>query len=424
MIRVLLLLPLLAALGWWLNREQQAGRFQRVDEQFLDFLVANARDRFEKAEAPANAASQVVLVKMRTADKAEYAGWPPRPLDWQMVLKGLQPYDPAVVVIPETLMWGRPPPEFVREAAEAFVPFPSTVLGIEGRLAPNADAPAFLGGLEEVLPRFQKGKVHGEINTVPALGALVAAPDDLLRRQADVGVTIARHEDDTTWLPYALQEGGVLRPSVLAQAMTHVTGTPYATHRLLLGAGAGAYLANGAFVPLSPRGEWLVHAQTQVPEVDALNLMTVEMADALSPQDRQLLGPGKVVVIGTDESPAGGLARQHAQALTRILAMPRIHLLPPAAEWAVWGLAALAGCALVCFVPKRKALLRGGLIIFLGLAACFVVFQSRLVWCPPTLPVALLVAATLFTRIAGQKTRATSAEVSATTAATEPPQDG
>ncbi len=402
MIRVLILLPLLAALGWWLNQEQQAGRFQRVDEQFLDFLVANARDRFEKAEPPAGAASQVVFVKMRVADKAEYAGWPPRPLDWQMVLKGLQPYHPAVVVVPETLMWGRPSPEFVREAAAALVPFPSTVLGIEARLAPNTDAPAFLGGLEDVLPRFQNEKVHGEMKTVPALGAFITAPDDLLRRQADIGVTMVRVEGDKTWLPYALQEGGSLRPTVLAQTMAHISGTPYASHRLLLGPGAGAYLANGAFVPLSPGGELLLNAQPQVPEVDALNLMTVEMADAISPQEKQLLGPGKVVVIGTDEGPAGGPVRQHAQALARLLAMPRIHLLPQVAEWAVWAVATLAGCALVFFVPRKKAFLRGGLIIFLGLVTCFVAFQSRLIWCPPTLPVALLVAATLFARIAGR----------------------
>lgn len=403
MVRILILLPLLAALGWWLNREQQAGRFQRVDEQFLDFLVANARDRFEKAQPASGAASQVVLVKMRAADKAEYAGWPPRPLDWQMVLKGLQPYHPAVVVVPEALMWGRPSPEFVREAAEALVPFPSTVLGIEARLAPNADAPAFLGGLENVLPSFQKDKVHGEMQNVPVLGALITAPDDLLRRQADLGVTIARNEEGEAWLPYALREGAVLRPTVLAQAVAHVSGTPYATHRLLLGPGGGAYLADGGFVPLSSGGEVLVSPQTQVPEVDALNLMTVEMADALTPQAKQLLGPGKVVVIGTDEEPAGGIARQHAQALAKILAMPRLRLLPRAAEWVVWVIAALAGCALVFFVPKHKALLRGGLLIFLGLVVCFVAFQSQLIWCPPTLPVALLMAATLFARVAGKK---------------------
>lgn len=396
MIRVLLLLPLLAVLGWWLDRQQQAGRFQQVDELFLDFLVANARDRFEK---PSLADPPVVWVRMRMADRAEYAGWPPRPLDWQMVLKGLQPYEPLLVVVPETLLWGRPSPEFVRETAAALMPFPSTVLGMEARLAGAAGAPAFLGGLEDALPRFLK--VRGELAAVPALGALVAAPDELLRRQADIGVAIT-HGNDQTLLPYVLQEGENLRPTLFAQAMARVSATPYAAHRLVLGTGAGAYLASGGFVPLMESGEFAVDPQVTVPEVDALNLMTVELAEALTPLDKQKLGRGKVVVIGTDDDSAGSLARVHAQALARALAMPRIQMLPPMAEWGVWALAGLAGCGLVLVTPKRKALLRGGLLIFLGLATCFVAFQSSLVWCPPTLPVALLLAATLFARIAGR----------------------
>lgn len=403
MIRVLILLPLLASLGWWLNREHQAGRFQRVDELFLDFLVANARDRFEKPEVQPAGSASVVFVKMRAADKAEYSGWPPRPLDWQMVLKGLQPFDPALVVIPETLMWGRPSPEFVQEAATALRPFTSTVLGVEAQLAPNADAPAFLGGLQDVLPRFEK--VNGERTTVPSLGALIAAPDDLLRRQAEIGIAITRAEPDQTLLPYAVQESGNLRPSLLAQAMTLASGTPYATHRLLLGVGAGAYLANGAFVPLTAGGEFKLDPQTTVPEVDALNLMTVEMAEALSPQDKQNLGGGKIIVIGTDQEPAGGLARVHAQALAQIQAMPRLKLLPPMAQWAVWSAAALAACAFVFWTPKSKALVRGLLLIFASLVVCFVAFQSSLIWCPPTLPVSLLAAATLFARIAGRSER-------------------
>ncbi|OYW73838.1 MAG: hypothetical protein B7Z37_20090, partial [Verrucomicrobia bacterium 12-59-8] len=179
MIRALILVLLLSSLGCWLDGEHHAGRFQRVDELFLDFLVANARDRFVLVDDHAVTAAPVVLVKMRASDRAEYAGWPPRPLDWQMVLKGLQAYNPAVVVIPETLFWGRPSPEFVNEAAQALVPFPSTVLGVEGQLAANRDASAFLGGLESSLPQFQK--VQGDIGSVPPLGALIAAPDDLIR---------------------------------------------------------------------------------------------------------------------------------------------------------------------------------------------------------------------------------------------------
>lgn len=401
MIRALILVLMLASLGWWLDREHHAGRFQRVDELFLDFLVANARERFVATDGSAKTAAPVVFVKMRVADKAEYAGWPPRPLDWQMVLKGLQPFDPAVVVIPETLMWGKPSPEFVNEAAQALVPFPSTVLGVEAQVAASRETPAFLGGLEDSLPSFQK--VQGNIEPVPPLGALIAAPDDLMRRQAELGIAVSRNSDGAVALPYIVQESGHLRPSVLAQALARFTQTPYATHRLLLGPGAGAYLSSGTFVPLSLAGELAVDTKQIVREVDALNLMTVELAEALSPQDKTHLSGGKVIVIGTDDDATGGLARLHAQALTQVLAMPRLQLLPPMAQWIVWAMAGLAGTWLVFYVPRPKSILSGGLCIFAALVICFLAFQSSLIWCPPTIPAAMIAASTVFARLAGRR---------------------
>lgn len=398
MIRALLLLALLASLGWWLDRGHQAGRFQKVDEQFLDFLVANSRDRFEEAKA-AGADSSVVLVKMRVADQREYAGWPPRPLDWQMVFKGLQAFDPAVLVVPETLNWGSPPPEFTREAADALLPFPGVVLGIEAQLAADPAAPVFLGGLDDVLPRFEK--TGGESKNVPVLGALIIAPDEWLRRQAEIGVTLARKNGNQALLPYAVQEGWRLRPTVLAQALARASGTPYLTHRLRLGPGAGAYLANGGFVPLLPDAEMVIDTKQIVPEVDALHLMTPDLAGVITDAERQGLGRGKVIVIGTDDDATGGIARLHAQALARVLAMPRIQILPMQAQWVVWAFAAGAGFWLVFRVPRRKAPVRGLGMIFAALVICFLAFQSALIWCPLTLPAALLAASTLFARIAG-----------------------
>ncbi|MDB6004555.1 MAG: hypothetical protein JWR15_1542 [Prosthecobacter sp.] len=400
MIRALILALLLASLGWWLDREHHAGRFQRVDELFLDFLVANTRDRFVVANEHAASAAQVVLVKMRVTDKAEYAGWPPRPLDWQMILKSLQTYEPAVVVIPETLFWGKPPPEFVNEAAQALAPFPSTVLGVEAQLAAKRGAPAFMGGLEDALPRFQK--VQGEIDSVPPVGALISAPEDVMRRQAELGIAVPPDEKTAGRLTYAVQESGHLLPSVLAQALARFTQTPYAGQRLLLGPGAGAYLSNGAFVPLTAAGEFTVNAKQPVPEVDALNLMTSDLAEALSPQDKGNLAGGNIFVIGTDDAVTGGLARLHAQALVQILALPRLRLLPDWAQWIIWGAAGLVGAWLVFFVPRTKSILRGVLSIFSALVICFLAFQTSLIWCPPTIPAALIAVSALFARIAGR----------------------
>jgi CHASE2 domain-containing sensor protein len=108
-------------------------------------------------------------------------------------------------------------------------------------------------------------------------------------------------------------------------------------------------------------------------------------------------------VIGTDDDTTGGLARLHAQALAEILATPRIQQLPPVAQWLVWAVAGLVGAWLVYFVPRPLALLRGLLCIFAALVICFLAFQSRLIWCPPTLPAALIAVAALFARFAGRR---------------------
>ncbi|OYW73837.1 MAG: hypothetical protein B7Z37_20085, partial [Verrucomicrobia bacterium 12-59-8] len=224
-----------------------------------------------------------------------------------------------------------------------------------------------------------------------------------IRRQAEIGISVPLDSNDAGKLPYTVQESGRLLPTVLAQSLARFTQTPYATQRLLLGPGAGAYLSNGAFVPLSAAGEFVVNAKQPVHEVDALNLMTSELADALSPQDKANLSGDKVIVIGTDNDAQGGLARLNAQALAQVLAMPRLRLLPDWAQWITWIVAGLVGAWLVFYVPRTKSILRGLLCVFAALVVCFLAFQSSLIWCPPTIPAAMIVASTLFARIAGHR---------------------
>ena len=146
-----------------------------------------------------------------------------------------------------------------------------------------------------------------------------------------------------------------------------------------------------------------MNTKQTVAEVDALNLMTDGLAEALSPQDKAQLSGGKIIIIGTDDDVGGGLARVHAQALAQILAMPHMKLLPPWAQWLVWVCAGLAGAWLVFCVPRPQSLVRGLLLIFAALVICFLAFQSSLLWCPPTLPAALIAASTIFARLAGRR---------------------
>lgn len=398
-VRLIILTACLGATGWYLEREQRAGRFQRVDDLFLDFLVANARDLLTHPEPGKE--SPVALVSLREEQRAEYAAWPPPPLDWQTILKGLHAYEPSVLVIPSPLFWGSPSPDFVPAVAEALLPFTSVVLGVETQLAEGElKAPAFMGGLDAQLPRFQR--VDGSLETVPAISTLITAPDSKLRIQSELGLGAATSDSG---LLYVLREGDTLMPSVLAQTLARYTASPYALHRLRLGPGAGAYLAQGLFVPLETNGSVKLQAAAALPTVNALDLMTGTLADGVSAADKQALGKGKIIVIGPDHENASqppSLARLHAQALTYLLSLPRLKVLTQVQQWIAWSIVALIAFWIVLRVRRGRALHAGIAFIFAAFVISFLTFQSSLLWCPPTLPVALIATGALVGMLLGR----------------------
>jgi CHASE2 domain-containing sensor protein len=402
LLRLLVLSVCLAATGWYLHGQQRAGRLQRVDDLFLDFLAANARERLT-APDPA-AADQVVLVLLREEDKAEYGAWPPPPLDWQTILKSLQVYEPSVVVITTPLTWGHPAPDFVPAVAESLRPFASVVLGVEAELAEaRRDAPAFMGDLGEVLPRFSK--VDGEAVGVPRLAALITAPDKPLRSQAEMGLLSARRAGEAWLLPYAVREGEDLLPTVLAQTLARESRSPYSLQRLRLGPGAGAYLREGRYIPLDPSGQVRVTSGPEVPTVNALHLMTGTLADGTDAADKAALGKGRIIVIGTDRESGEGprLAWLNARALAQVLSLPRMRMLSPAEQSLAWGLAAVGAAWLVVRVRRSRALVAGALLVFVALLGSYVLFQSQLLWFPPTMPAALLAAGAVVGLLLGRK---------------------
>lgn len=402
-LRFILLSLCLAATVWHLEREQQAGRFQKVDDLFLDFLVANARERFNTPEAGQE--NPVVFLSLREDQKNEYAAWPPPPLDWQTILKGLHAYDPSVVVIPTPLFWGRPAPDFVPAVGEALLPFRSVVLGVETALAAaETTSPGFMGGLNERLPSFQR--VDGDKAEAIALSALITAPDELLRASSEIGLAAQRQTESAIFLPYLIRESEQLYPSVLAQTLARFSGTPYAQHRVRLGPGAGAYLNQGLFVPLEKSGEIRVDGTIKVPTVNALNLMTGTLADGLTAEEKNRLGKGRIIVIGPDavgQDQPPSQARLQAQMLSQILSRPRLQVLTPSQQWLAWGLAAVVALWIGLRTPRRRALRSGLGMIFATLVVSFLAFQASQIWCPPTMLAALIAVGALVGRILGRR---------------------
>lgn len=402
-VRFIILSLCLGATVWHLEREQRAGRFQKVDDLFLDFLVANARERLSQPEAGKE--NPVVLVSLREDQKMEYAAWPPPPLDWQTILKELHVYEPSVVVIPTPLFWGRPAPDFVSAVAESLMPFRSVVLGVETELAAaDSAAPAFMGGLQDAMPVFQR--LDGESADAFTLSALITAPDELLRTRSEIGLAAVTQTEGKLGLPYAIRESDKLYPSVLAQSLARFSGTPYALHRIRLGPGAGAYLNEGLFVALAQDGVIHAESESEIPSVNALHLMTGTLADGLSAEEKTTLGKGRIIVIGPDvaaKDQPPSLARLHAQILSQILSRPRLHVLTQVQQWVAWGVAGFVGFWIGLRTLRSRALRAGMGMIFSALVVSFLAFQASLIWCPPTMLVSLIAMGAVIGRLFGRQ---------------------
>lgn len=406
-LRFIFVCACLGMAGWYLEKEQRAGRFQRVDELFLDLLVANARERLS-APADASQDSKVVFVALREDQRSEYASWPPPPLDWQTLLKGLRTYEPSALVIATPLGWGKPAPDFIPAVGEALLPFTHVIQAVEA--LPSAESPKSppsLGDLEVRLPPFQK--VDGESEAVPQVASLASVPEPSLCTAGELGLVLSGPGAAAQPLPYALRLGDSLVPSLLAQTLARLTASPYAWHRIRLGPGAGAYLREGRFVPLRPDGRLETLADVSVPVVNALDLMTGTLADTLTPEARSALGRNKVVVVGLEPSSPEAIrsAWLHAQALEQVLRLPKLHKLGQIAEWCTWGMAALAAVWIVMRVRRARAVRAGLALIFMAFVCSFIAFQSSLLWFPPTLPASLLIIGALVGGIMGKKAPAT-----------------
>lgn len=386
MIRALILLLLLSGLGWGLRREQERGRFRQVDETFVDFMLANARGKFKPDPAKLG---EVVFVRLREEDKKEYSAWPPRPIDYVMVAKGLAPYEPSVLVVADPLNWQEPKPESIPDLAQTLLPIPSVVLAVQAGEGKADEASQTFA--REHLPFLER--LDGPTQLLPELPLLVNMPEAALVPQKDIGVITQPQ------LSMALRDQNHAVPSLLLAALSRVTRTPYSSQRLRTGPGAGAHLGADMFVPLERDGS-LKLAALPVPSVSGLDLMTTSLIDA-DPAVVKTLGKGRTIIVGMDnDGPTATPARIQAQAIAAMLTLPRVRELGTTGQMVAWILAGLAGLSLI-LLPKQKATLRTLGLLFVVLLVSYVAFLAGLVWCPPTILVGLIVAAGVFVRLFG-----------------------
>ncbi len=360
-------------------------RWNAAEAWFLDFLVANARDHFEKEDLPP--AENVVFISFNEKDKAEFSAWPPAPIDYFMILKRLKAHEPDVLAFSDVLKWDQPDIRFVDELQQSLVGFNQVVLAFAATT--GATAESGLVGEDKEIPSV--ARVEGDSTAAPKLSRL-KFPDARLSRQMQLGFVATQVDKPEAALPLLVARTDTsLAPSLAAQMISLQSRAPYVSQRLRFGVGAGLYLGAGRFIPLAQDGTVHPRLTGDVTRVSALGLLTPELGDDASRTLTETLGKNKLIILGTSPSPG----ESHARLAAWALALPRLHLAPDSVVW-------LATLIAVLLAGWQLRFGRWGAAVF-GLCAMaavlgisLTVFQSTLVWWPPLLPGAVLLAGTVF----------------------------
>lgn len=390
MVRAIFLLSVLSGLAWWLHGEQERGRFRRLDEGFLDFLLANARQEMKPDPAKLH---DVVLVQMREEDKAEYAAWPPQPIDYQMVVKSLASYEPSVLVIADPLLWPEPKPEFIDSLAQALLPIPRVILAASVS-SDGAGDDESIKVLRERMPFIHRS--DHQATALPEAKRVEAMPEPALARQSDVGVVMQGSAH------VAVRAGDGLMPSLELQALANAGQVPFDRIRITTGPGAGVHFNDSWFVPTPPNGTWAT-TNVAITKLNALDLMVPEVTGT-DTDLAKTLGRGKTIILGMHHAAQGApsKAAQCATTVASALALPRVTVLSQTGQFIAWGVAACLGLLLLLW-PKQKAITRALLFLFLALTSSYLAFQALQVWCPPAIPSALIAASGLLVRLVGRQ---------------------
>ena len=306
------------------------------------------------------------------------------------MVKAIAAHAPLALVIDAPLSWGEPAPDFIPELADALLPLPHVIAGIDVSTGSGtlADGPAL-----QRLPQITN--LNDESHALLIATEVKAAPAAAIASKVELG---CHSSADPEQLAMAYRVAQRVVPSMLLQALTAVTNTPFSQQRLSTGGGAGLHLGDGVYVPLDERACLKLansSASAQMPTIDALDLMTPTLAGDESSDLTKALGTGKVIVLGLDK--AAPLAR----GITEALARPRIRELLGWQQWSIWGAAALLGMHLL-HRPRAKALSRMLLLLFLALTTSYLAFQNNLTWCPPAIPAMIIAVSGVFARMFGK----------------------
>jgi len=375
-----------------IDREERRDSFADLDRAFLDWLVGNAWSRI--------APSQITFVKVDPTEM-ENDQLDPR-LDWAIVLRSLEPFDPKSVAIVPALSWEGSDPLAEGALNKRVLLMPKMALGAtfgpppaEG--SPNLDASA-LAAVTDVI---------GDTSKLPVVRHIVGLPDSELLVNGTAAFTQIELEEDTSGgpngirVPLLAKVGDKVVPSLILQVVMHQEGIPPEALKVVLEGQRPIIRVGSHTVPVEMDGSFTVYPgmRGSFPALDFSSLALAaspfeEVAEQLRKASQETLESlrSNAVVIGLDSEelrefslPSGdkiSRAELLAMGVATIQTGRHITFWPAVFRYASWGGLALVGLWL--FRGQRSRVILGAMAVLLLYAGLNIaIFQSALTWSPP-----------------------------------------
>ena len=374
-----------------IGREEQQHTFDAYNRTFVDFLVGNASSRI--------APNQVTMLQI---DPKDFEGDNLNPrLDWAIILRGLESFDPKSVAIVPPLKWDNPDQLAEGALNKRVLLMPKMTLGATfgppGEGTPNLD-PAGMTILTNLT---------GDTSKLPIVRNIVAMPDGELLVNGTAAFTQIELNEETASglngirLPLLAKVGDKVVPSFVLQVIMNQEQIPADQVKVILEGPRPVIRLGKHTIPVERDGTFTVYhgIKGSFPSIEFSSLALAaspfeDVAEKLRQASKASLESlrSNAVIIGYDQDEVKefGLPTGEKISRTELLAMAvatiqtgrHITFWPDLFRYASWGL--LGGLGLVLFRWRRFRVIAGSFAILLLYAGLNIgIFQTSLSWTPP-----------------------------------------
>ncbi len=401
-LRIAGFLVLCAILVFFLQREQDRGTLHQFERLFVDWLIGN---HAESIREPA-----ITFVRLDEVEKEIFETWPLNQLDYAVVLKNLEKYQPGVIMVAPVLKWKQEDEIGLSVLRTRILRVPQVLLGcvIENNPVPTQD------GEETPLPASAKlpvlKNIEGDLLEIPSFTGFAALPEAGLLPGTEIGFTQfdlpGTGGAGALRVPLLARRGEEVVASFVLQALLTQHGASPSDVRVTLGE-AIRIEGPSLSIPIDRAGNLTVFGglRHRLPKLNAGALLLAREPgiDLSALQDEPPIAldtlEKNIVLVGEDHADARRIpldnqtnisqAELLALAIATIQTDQHISRWPQTWQFSLWGGLVLLGL-FVIRLPRRRAVMLGLLLLLFFVVGSLLLFQSTLTWAPPQVPLAII----------------------------------